>query len=405
MIQLIVKSLWNRRAVALLTALSVSLSVFLFAAVEKMRDGARQSFTHTVSGTHIVAGARSGQIPLLLFSLFHLGSPTSNVRYKSYLKYKNNPAVEWALPLAIGDSHLGYRVVGTSPDLITHYRYANRQSLKIAQGKYTLGRFRAVLGATAARALGYKVGDKLVLTHGISDVQGIHDHDEKPFVIEAVFAPTGTPFDKGIYVSLISVELMHDESNHNENTPVRVDKITSFMVGVREPVDILPLMRAINEDVDEPLTAILPGVVLGEIWNVMGYAENILKIVSFAVMLTALCGLFIALYASLAERTREMAILRALGAAPLKIASLLVSESLLLTIMGIGFGYAILALLAFFLQNILLSYFSLALNLFPLTRQEWVFVVGLVVMSILVAFVPATLLYRRALSQGLTVRQ
>lgn len=405
MIRLVIKSLVNRRTIALLTALSVALSVFLFAGVEKMRDGARKGFTHTVSGTHIIAGARSGQIPLLLFSLFHLGSPTTNISYKSYLKYKDHPSVAWAIPLAIGDSHRGFRVVGTSPELIRHFRYRNAQPLSVADGKYTLGRFRAVLGSAAARSLKYKVGDKIVLTHGISDVQGIHDHEENPFIVEAVFAPTGTPFDKGIYVSLVSVELMHGEAIPSADRPVVVDKLTSFMIGVKEPVDILPLMRAINEDEGEAMTAILPGNTLSEIWSMLSYAENILKLVSLLVMLTALCGLFIALYASLAERYREMAILRALGASPGKIASLLVAESLILAVAGITFAYLMLGFIAVIFKNTLLSTFSVAVGVFPLTPGELFFAGLLIVLSCMVALVPAIVLYRRALSQGLTVRQ
>lgn len=403
MIRLIFASLGNRRVIAFLTALSVALSVFLFAGVEKLRHGARMSFTHTVSGTHIIAGARSGQIPLLLFSLFHIGSPTSNISYKSFRKYKKHPAVAWAVPVSIGDSHRGFRVVGTAPDIIDHYRYRDGQKLKVAEGKYSLGRFKAVLGSTAARELKYKVGDKLVLTHGISDVQGIHDHDENPFVVEAILEPTGTPFDKGIYISLESLELMHHEEGELEGVRSTPSKLTSFLIGVKEPTDILPLMRAINEDASEPMTAILPGVVLSEIWNVMGYLENILKLVSVMVMLTALCGLFIALYASLAERYREMAILRALGAAPAKIASLLVAESLILTLGGILLGYALLFLTTVVFHGALLKSFSVAIGVLPLTREELFFLAVLIVTGMVVAMVPAYMLYRRALSEGLQV--
>ena len=430
MIRLVFASLGNRRIIAFLTALSVALSVFLFAGVEKLRHGARMSFTHTVSGTHIIAGARSGQIPLLLFSLFHIGSPTSNISYKSYLKYKRHPAVAWAVPVSIGDSHRGFRVVGTNPDILDHYRYRDGQKLKVGEGTYSLARFKAVLGSTAARELRYKVGDKLILTHGISDVQGIHDHDENPFVVEAILEPTGTPFDKGIYVSLESVELMHESETHGTenhaeheadataktgnredqppvdrlpNASVRIDKLTSFLIGVKQPTDILPLMRAINEDESEPMTAILPGVVLAEIWNVMSYLENILKLVSVMVMLTALCGLFIALYASLAERFREMAILRALGAAPAKIASLLVAESLILTIGGILLGYALLFLTTVVFHGALLKSFSVAVGVFPLTREELFFLAVLIGTGMVVAMVPAYMLYRRALSEGLQV--
>lgn len=411
MITLVFASLGNRRVIAFLTALSVALSVFLFSGVEKLRHGARTSFTHTVSGTHIIAGARSGQIPLLLFSVFHIGAPTSNVSYKSYLKYRKHPAVAWAVPLSIGDSHRGFRVVGTNPDIVEHYRYRDGQKLKVADGTYSLARFKATLGSTAARELRYRVGDKLVLTHGISDVQGIHDHDENPFVVEAVLEPTGTPFDKGIYVSLESVELMHEAETHGAeghdelktDESVKIEKITSFMIGVKEPVDILPLMRAINEDESEPLTAILPGVVLSEIWNVMGYLENILKLVSVLVMLTALCGLFIALYASLAERYREMAILRALGAAPAKIAALLVAESLILTVGGLFLGYALLFLTSVVFHGALLKSFSVAIGVLPITREEYFFIAVLIATGMVVAMVPAYMLYRRALSEGLQV--
>ncbi len=417
MIPLLFKSLKHRLTIALLTALSVALSVFLFASVEKMRDGARSGFSQTVSGTHIVAGARSGQIPLLLFSLFHLGSPTSNVSYASYLRYRQHPAVAWALPLSIGDSHRGFRVVGTSPDFIRYFRYRNQQPLRMDAGAFTLARFRAVLGSTAARELGYKISDKLVMTHGISDVQGIHDHDENPFIVEGILEPTGTPLDKGIYVSLASIEHMHaseahDGEHHKEDgnlqrgmPSVKIDKITSFLISVKQPVDILPLMRQINEDAAEPLTAILPGVVLSEIWSMMGYAENILKLVSLMVMLTALCGLFIALYASLAERYREMAILRALGASPLRIALLLVAESLLLTVSGLVAGYVILALAALALKGTLLRLFSVTISVLPLTQQEILFAAFLVLISLVVAMVPAWVLYRRALGEGLQARQ
>jgi putative ABC transport system permease protein len=410
MIALVFKSLRNRLAIASLTALSVALSVFLFASVEKLREGARAGFSQTVSGTHIVAGARSGQIPLLLFSLFHIGSPTSNVSYASYLKYKKNPAVAWALPLSIGDSHKGFRVVGTSANFMKHFRYRNQQQLRLAEGSFSLARLKAVLGSTAARELRYAVGSKLVLTHGISDVQGIHDHEESPFVVEGVLEATGTPLDKGIYVSLESIELMHHEEEHegagafHGNTPAP-SKITSFLIGVKQPVDILPLMRQINEDETEPLTAILPGVVLSEIWNIMGYAESILKLVSLMVMLTALCGLFIALYASLAERYREMAILRALGASPRRIASLLVAESLILTVAGIVAGYALIGLVSLVFKNLLLRAFSVGVGVFPLTQGEYWFVGVLLFVGLVVALLPAWLLYRRALGEGLQVRQ
>lgn len=400
MIRLTIASLANRRAIAILTAFSVALSVFLFAGVEKLRSSARTNFTSAVSGTHIIAGARSGQIPLLLFSLFHLGSPTSNVSYASYKKYKRHPAVAWAIPLSIGDSHRGFRVVATEPEIFARYKYGDQKPLRLAAGTFTLGRLQAVLGATAARDLGFGVGARLVLTHGISDVQGIHDHDESPFVVEGVLEPTGTPFDKGIYISLVSLELMH-ETEEFEGVRSTPAKITSFLLGVKEPVDILPLMRAINEDDAEPMTAILPGIVLGELWGMLGYVEGVLKLVSILVMATALMGLAIALYASLAERYRELAILRALGASPLRIASLLMSESVFLALGGVTLGYTLLFAATQLLHKQLLRAFSVSVQIFPLTGAEVIFIGVLLVAALVVALFPAYILYRRALGAGL----
>ncbi|HRP69798.1 MAG TPA: ABC transporter permease, partial [Turneriella sp.] len=176
MIRLVFASLSNRRVVVLLTSVSVALAVFLFTSVERLRVGARQSFTQTISGTHIIVGARTGQIPLLLSSLFHIGAPTQNISYRTFLKYKRHAAVSWAVPLSMGDSYRGFRVVGTTPDIFRYYRYGNRRPIELKTGALTLTRFKAVLGSSAARTLALRVGDKIILTHGISDAQGINDH-------------------------------------------------------------------------------------------------------------------------------------------------------------------------------------------------------------------------------------
>ncbi|MBV6494699.1 MAG: hypothetical protein LDLANPLL_02736 [Turneriella sp.] len=412
MTHLVLASLRNRWVIALLTALSVAMGVFLFAGVEKVRLGARKSFTQTASGTHLIVGARSGQIPLLLSSLFHIGQPTQNISYRSFLKYKKNPQVAWALPLSIGDSHRGFRVVGTNADLLKFYRFGDRQKVEIQDGNFSLGRFKATLGWNVARDLGYRVGDKIVLTHGITDVVGIHDHDENPFVVEAVLKPTGTAFDKAIFISLQSMELIHadtygeDSNIHDEHAlyaPIKIKNISSILLGVKEPTDILPLLREINEDTEEPLTAILPGVVLSEIWNMVGYAESALKLISFLVMATAIAGLFIALYASLAERYREMAILRALGASPTKIASLLIAESFFITLCGIFLGYFLFFLVSFLFKEALSQWMNVRLSVLPLAYGEIIFLAALIIVSILVAMVPAYILYRRALGQTLQV--
>ena len=419
MLRLTFKSLLNRRTITLLTILSISISVILFSGIDKLRQGARESFKGTVSGTNLIVGARSGQIPLLLFSLFHIGAPTSNVTYASFLKYAKHPAVEWAIPLSIGDSHKGFRVVGTTSALTNHYRFHNQQRLTFTAGKFSFERFKVALGSTVAENLHYKLGSKLVLTHGISDAAGIHDHDENPFEVAAIFAPTGTPFDKGIYISLESLELMHEEDHdedhehdaHKEHKAkshtkhkVHIDKLTSFLLRVKEPTDVPAMMRTINEDASEPLTAIIPGITLGEIWNLMNYAEGTLKLVALMVTIAAILGLFISLFSTLSERRREMAILRSLGASPRVIASQFCIEGLLLTAGGIMVGYISLLVSSIVFQKTLLKIFAVRISVFSFGQQEILFCAALLISSLLISLIPAWMLYRSALHEGLQVR-
>jgi len=179
------KSLANRKFTATLVVLSVCFSVFLLLAVEKLRHEAKSSFTSTVSGTDLIVGARSGSIQLLLYSVFRIGNATNNISWESYSSIAAHPSVAWAIPISLGDSHRGFRVMGTSSQYFEHYRYGEKQKLVLAQGKPFQNVFDAVLGADVAKALGYKLGDELILAHGLSDTH-FSRHKDKPFKVVGI---------------------------------------------------------------------------------------------------------------------------------------------------------------------------------------------------------------------------
>jgi len=160
------RSLWNRRISLMLTLLSVAISVSLLLGVEYIRKEARNSFMNTISGTDLVVGARSGPVQLLLYSVFRIGNATNNISWDSYQEFGKHKWVKWTVPLSLGDSHKGYRVLGTSTDYFKHYRYANKKNLAFKTGKPFAGVFDAVIGAEVADTLGYSVGDSIVLAHG-----------------------------------------------------------------------------------------------------------------------------------------------------------------------------------------------------------------------------------------------
>ena len=207
-LRLTVQSLTNRWPTALLTVLAISLSVTLFLGVEKVRGGAKASFANTISGTDLIVGARAGGIQLLLYAVFRIGNATNNITMASLEDIANRPEVAWIVPMSLGDSHRGFRVLGTTVDYFTHYRYRQRQSLAFQEGGAFEDIFDAVVGADVAAALGYRLGNPLVIQHGIGELSS-QDHSDKPFRIVGVLEKTGTPVDRSVHVSLEAIEAIH----------------------------------------------------------------------------------------------------------------------------------------------------------------------------------------------------
>ena len=168
MLTLAVKSLKNRKFTTILTIASIALSVTLLLGVDRIRKEARTSFTNTISGTDLIVGARSGPVQLLLYSVFRIGNATNNISWESYQEIAREPNVKWAIPISLGDSHRGYRVMGTNSDYFEFFRFAGRRRLEMAGGRIFESVFDAVLGAKVAHALDYRVGDSIVIAHSLA---------------------------------------------------------------------------------------------------------------------------------------------------------------------------------------------------------------------------------------------
>ena len=212
------KSLLNRRLTAGLTVLAVALSVTLFLGVEKIRLGARSSFDNTISSTDLIVGARSGSINLLLYSVFRVGDATNNISWRSVQELRQHPDIAWTVPLSLGDSMKGFRVLGTNNAYFDHYKYGRKQALSFAHGAPFGDLFDAVLGAEVARSLSLQVGDPLIIAHGLGRTS-FAQHDNLPFKVSGILAPTGTPLDRTVHVSLAGLEAVHrgwESGRHNE---------------------------------------------------------------------------------------------------------------------------------------------------------------------------------------------
>jgi putative ABC transport system permease protein len=416
MLLLALKSLLNRRGTVLLTIFTIAISTALLVGVERLRGEARSSFASTLSGTDLIVGARAGTVQLLLYSVFRMGEPTANVSWQTYQEVAAAPSVEWTVPMSLGDSHRGYRVLGTTDAYFQHYRYGSRRPLAFAQGQAFANVYDAVLGSEVANQLGYVLDQDIVLAHGIGRVS-VSDHDDKPFKVVGILAPTGTPVDRTVHVSLAAIEAIHIDWQSGTRMPGRnvsaeaalqqdltPKTITAFLVGLKSRVATFGLQRQINEYRAEPLTAILPGVALQQLWSLTGVAENALRIVAGCVVIVGLLGMLTALLTTLNERRREMAILRSVGARPRTVLGLLVLESTALTLAGIVLGTLLLYAIIASLRGLAASRFGLYLALGPPSLSELLALLAIFCAGLLVGLLPAWLGYRRSLSDGLTVR-
>jgi putative ABC transport system permease protein len=414
--RLALRSLWSRRLTASLTLASITLSVILLVGVEQLRTQARESFGSTVSGTDLIVGARTSPTQLLLSSIFRIGDVTADLAWSSYQRIAAHPLVAWSIPLALGDSHRGYRVLGTTDAYQEHYRYGRDRSLAMAQGAWFSDLFDAVLGADVAAALGYRIGDELELSHGTTEVS-LLEHDHLPFRVSGILERTGTPVDRTIHVSLEAIEAIHvgwevgvplpgreldaETARERELTP---DRITAFLLGLKNRAAVFQIQQAVNAYPDEALVAVLPGVALQQLWRLVGSVEQALLLVSGFVALAGLAGMMTMLLASLSERRREMAVLRAVGARPAQIFLLLTAEATVLATAGAALGtlivYGAMAAAAPSLQALL------GVRLTPGAPASGTFLLlGAVVFGgFLSGILPAWRAYRSSLADGLTPR-
>lgn len=443
------RSLLNRRFSALLTLLAVAVSVLLFVGVEKIKQGAREGFARTISGADLIVGAPSAPINLVLFSIFHIGDATANISWETAQQIAAREDVAWTIPIALGDSHQGFRVVGTSQVYFDRYQYGSGLNLAFAKGRRFEDLHDVVLGAAVARALDYAVGDEIVISHGLGEHSFSH-HDDKPFTVTGVLAPTGTPVDRSLHVSLAAIESIHadwqgaappgpggsmaerlrdlraqsvaaeetgedeharhaaeaghDSGAHDAANGPEPRAITAMIVGLKDRSAVLRVQRELNTNAGEPLLAAIPAIALAQLWQIVGVVERTLAAISACVVLVGLIVILVSILTALNERRREMAILRSVGARPGDIFFLLVAEAALLAFAGSLIGlvalYGALAALEPAIQaEAGVSLSGLRPGLFDLAVLG-----GVTLAAALLAALPGWRAFRNTLADGLSIR-
>ncbi len=409
-------SAWARRFTLSVTVLAVALATCLLLLMERVRQDTRNSFMQSVSGVDLVVGPRSSGVALVLQSVFHVGSVPHTLSWSAYEKLNEHPAVAWTAPLLLGDSVAGFPVVGTTADALTHLQHGEEEPLRLAQGRLFSSHFEAVVGHEVAQRLKLKLGQSLIVAHGMAEV-GALEHDDKPVTVVGILAPTATPMDRSIWMNLESITALHLDWMGGAPLPgmhIPADMVRKFqlqpknlnavLVGLKRRSDVFKVQRQCNDMPGEAVQAVMPGVALDELWAMLAQFERSLKAMAWMVTAVGLAGLMGTLLAGLNERRRELAVMRALGASPLKLMVLVMLEGTWVTLIGLIVGMVLREVALRLLAPWAMA--EMGIRLLPGWPEtgEWELMAAVLITGVVFSLLPGWRAWKMSLTDGLMPR-
>jgi len=412
MISLALASMRARLFPILLVILALTSSMALLLAVDRINVATQNGFNQSLSGVDLVLGPRGSGIELMLYTVFHLGKPTNNITAETFKDIAQDPKIEWAVPVALGDSHRGFRVIATSSEYFERIKFAGDQTLQFLKGVAFKELNEVVIGSAVADALGYTVGTSIFVTHGSGALGELHD--DFAFQVTGVLAPTGTPTDQAILVSLEGYELIHlGWTNGSQAISLKSldikkipkerlypQTITAAYLGLSSKLGLFQVARSINEYSEEAVSAIIPGVALAELWSIVGSVDSVFKLLNWLIIGISLITMMAMTLTALENRTREMTILRALGATPLHLSSMILAEIILISGVSVLLAVGLVRLLTWVSVDLMSEWAGIRIELIWITINE-LLVLGLIVLAGLIAsLIPAGMVYTRSLHRG-----
>lgn len=372
------RNLKRRKLASILTGLSVSLGVGLFATVGALREASEQGFSRSASVCDMLVGAKGSGLQLTLNALYHMGQSQGNVPYPLYEEIAATPGVLWSVPLAVGDSFRGKRIVGVTSNLFSDVRLGGAEStdqltfasggpftytsadfaeLKAELGQAEVGHddhddhdhdahlasmFKAVVGADVALDTGLKVGSMFTPSHGVEGVGG-GGHKEAETEVVGVLEPTGTPLDRAVLIPIGAYYVIdgHEAKEDMVEGGARDPRgLSAVMLGTKAGFYRTRIFRSLNDRLDAQ--AVYPSQEVRKLFSIIGQGDLVLRLITALIVVVALVGVMVAIYNTMGARRREFAILRALGARRRTILGLVTGESAVIALMGgaVGLGLA-----------------------------------------------------------------
>ena len=386
------KYLWSRPLAAGLNVLLLALGVASITLVLLISCQIDHAFERDLKGIDVVVGAKGSPIQLILAGVFHIDTPTGNIPLADVTTLQQDARVATLIPLSLGDSFRGFRIVGTTADYVTHYEAT------LASGVMWKLPLEAVIGAEIATNTGLKPGNSFIGSHGLG-AEG-HAHGSTPYQVTGVLAPCSCVLDRLILTATESVWRVHEKAMEGDTPLDAEDKkaieddreVTMALIRYKSPLAAVSFPRFVNTTTN--MQAAAPAIEITRLLRMVGVGTDVLRGFGAVLLLTAGLSVFIALWNAVRERRADLAMLRMLGASPQKVAGLLVCEALwlafLASILGLFLGHLLTAAVGYLLQ----AEKSLPVTGWIWLVEEWAIPATAAVVAVVAALIPAISAYR-----------
>ena len=441
------RSMQQRALASTLTGLSMALGVALVIAVLVIHGVVKRQFSQDAQGYDLIVGAKGGKLQLVLNTVYHLSQPIENIPYSFYKEFTEGEFAEYtelAIPYCLGDSYRAgeqsFRVVGTTPEMFDRIVYGRRADGTDKQYEFEPGGrnfknenfYEGVIGSVVARQSGLKVGDTLSPTHGIDDAVDGHAHDA--FTVVGILKPTGTANDRAVFINIEGFYLLenhakasaetgvthdeeaehgdeHDESTDHDHADHTDHEFRPLAESQREVTAVLVLCSNLLYP-QEVFTKVNEGQVAQAVFparevsllleRLVGPMQLILLVLTVLIVVVASIGIMVSIYNSMSERSRDIAVMRALGADRRAVMVVILLESILLSLVGgaagVVLGHACIGLAGPYVA----AQTGVALGFLQFDMQEFILIPGLVILATLVGFLPAMAAYRTDVAKSLS---
>ena len=412
MIRLMIASMRSRLVPIVLVIVALSASMALLLAVDRIQQATKNGFNQSLSGVDLVLGPGGSGLELVLYTVFHLGKPTNNITTETVSDITDDPMVEWAVPVALGDNHRGYRVISTTDEYFDRIKFGGDQPLVFAQGAPFSDLNETVIGSEVAEALGYALDTSIFVTHGSQMIGKLHD--DFSFKITGILESTGTPIDRAVFVSLEGYELVHlgwqngSKTVSLQNLDINAipkerlypKTVTAVYLGLTSKLSLFKFIRAVRDYPEEAISAVIPGVALAELWSIVGIVDSVFQLLNWLIIGISIVGMVTMIITGLDSRTRELTILRALGLSPPKLAGLVLLETIIISLTAVLSAIVLVWFLTVAAADLLNQWAGVRIELTWLAIDELSTIMIIVLAGVCASLIPAGMVYRRSLHKG-----